>query len=222
MLLEEIFQLNEGINDPNIFKAIFVCGLPGAGKNYIIQQLNLVECGLKLVDIDQTAGQLEKLKQIRNKNYQDFTEIFKQRQSLWVKNFLGLVISATGRRADKMVEVNRDLSKAGYETMMLFVDIDKETALKRINYRYQTATNLSDKNRIVDIAYFNDAYEQLQYNISLYENMFGDNFIRILNDANGKESIHMARRKIRAFLQKPISKQARDIISQVRNQNVSV
>jgi hypothetical protein len=100
---------------------------------------------------------------------------------------------------------------------MLLIDVDKKIAWERVNNRYNIATNLADKNRRVDIDYFNIVYEQLQYNIPLYENMFGNNFIRIVNDVNGKESIRMAHRKIKAFLQKPISNQAQNIISQVKN-----
>ena len=32
-------ELNEGINDPNIFKAVFMAGCPGSGKSYMARQL---------------------------------------------------------------------------------------------------------------------------------------------------------------------------------------
>ena len=54
MLLFELDQsLREGIHDPNIFKAVFIAGPPGAGKNTVIKELGLHSSGLKLQDIDQ-------------------------------------------------------------------------------------------------------------------------------------------------------------------------
>ena len=44
-------ELNEGINDPNIFKAVFMAGGPGSGKSYMARQL-LGGSGLKVVNTD--------------------------------------------------------------------------------------------------------------------------------------------------------------------------
>ena len=52
--------LNEGINDPGIFKAVFLAGGPGSGKSYVAHQLfgipekvNVSKTGLKMVNQDQ-------------------------------------------------------------------------------------------------------------------------------------------------------------------------
>ena len=219
MFLEEIFRLDEGRHDPYIFKAIFVCGLPGAGKNYVINKLGLVESGIKLIDIDQTTYQIEKLKQLQHKKYSDIKDIFKRRQSLYLQNFLGMVISTSGYRAEKMVEVNRVLEKSGYQTMLLFVDVDKETALNRINQRYNYSTSPADKNRKVDMDYFEKAYEQIHYNMPLYKGMFNENFVRIINDDSINNSIRGVERKVYSFLKSPLTEKAQNILNSTKNQN---
>ena len=52
-------EVNEGINDPGIFKAIFLAGGPGSGKSYVAGQLfgiptkvNISAYGLKMVNQD--------------------------------------------------------------------------------------------------------------------------------------------------------------------------
>jgi len=51
--------LNEGVNDPGIFKAVFLAGGPGSGKTYVVKQLfgiperiNVSATGLKMVNSD--------------------------------------------------------------------------------------------------------------------------------------------------------------------------
>ena len=45
-------DLQEGPNDPGIFKAIFLAGGPGSGKSYVAGQLGLVSRGLKVLNSD--------------------------------------------------------------------------------------------------------------------------------------------------------------------------
>jgi hypothetical protein len=40
--------LNEGVNDPAIFKAIFLAGGPGSGKSFIVGKTALQPMGFKL------------------------------------------------------------------------------------------------------------------------------------------------------------------------------
>tara|TARA_X000001036_G_scaffold433576_1_gene471458 strand:+ start:1973 stop:2182 length:210 start_codon:yes stop_codon:yes gene_type:complete len=44
--------LEEGINDPGIFKAVFLAGGPGSGKSFIVGQTGLQSFGLKLINSD--------------------------------------------------------------------------------------------------------------------------------------------------------------------------
>ena len=50
---EETLVLDEGVNDPGIFKAIILAGGPGSGKSYVAQKLGLSTLGLRVVNSDQ-------------------------------------------------------------------------------------------------------------------------------------------------------------------------
>ena len=58
-MIKLIDLLNEGVNDPGIFKAVFLAGGPGSGKSHVASQLfgipekiNTSTYGLKLVNQD--------------------------------------------------------------------------------------------------------------------------------------------------------------------------
>src|SRR6056300_1180663 len=44
--------LNEGVNDPAIFKAVFLAGGPGSGKSFIVGKTALQPMGFKLINSD--------------------------------------------------------------------------------------------------------------------------------------------------------------------------
>ena len=46
---EHIKDIDEGINDPAIFKAIFLAGGPGSGKSFIVGKTGLTSLGFKVV-----------------------------------------------------------------------------------------------------------------------------------------------------------------------------
>ncbi len=45
-------DLQEGPNDPGIFKVIFFAGGPGSGKSYVANELGLISRGLKVLNSD--------------------------------------------------------------------------------------------------------------------------------------------------------------------------
>ena len=50
---DEFYQeLEEGVYDPNIFKAIFLAGGPGSGKSFVAGRTGIIGKGLKLVNSD--------------------------------------------------------------------------------------------------------------------------------------------------------------------------
>jgi shikimate kinase len=44
--------LNEGVDDPAIFKAVFLAGGPGSGKSFIVGKTGLPVLGFKVVNSD--------------------------------------------------------------------------------------------------------------------------------------------------------------------------
>ena len=45
-------ELEEGVNDPAIFKAVFLAGGPGSGKSFIVGKTGLTALGFKVVNSD--------------------------------------------------------------------------------------------------------------------------------------------------------------------------
>ena len=52
-------DLQEGLNDPNIFKAFFLAGGPGSGKSYVVRKTT-GGSGLKVVNSDDAFEKLLK------------------------------------------------------------------------------------------------------------------------------------------------------------------
>ena len=50
--IEHIAEVEEGVNDPAIFKAIFLAGGPGSGKSFIVGKTGLTSLGFKVVNSD--------------------------------------------------------------------------------------------------------------------------------------------------------------------------
>jgi hypothetical protein len=48
----DFLELDEGVNDPGIFKAVFLAGGPGSGKSFIVGQTALTVFGLKVINSD--------------------------------------------------------------------------------------------------------------------------------------------------------------------------
>ena len=54
---KDFVPLEEGVNDPAIFKAVFLAGGPGSGKSFVVGKSALTSFGLKLVNSDNAFEQ---------------------------------------------------------------------------------------------------------------------------------------------------------------------
>jgi predicted ABC-type ATPase len=225
MLLSELFKfeqsdnlLTEGLQDNNIFKAVLVCGPPGSGKNHVIRSLSLTHIGLKLIDVDDT------LMRFKNKganiDYNQSHWINTKRQSLWVRNYLGLCVVGTGRKSEDIVKLKKSLEENGYQTSMIFVNVSLETAIERVEHRMNNSDHVGDKGRAVDTEYLHKAHDASIKNIDFYRSEF-NHFIEINNDGGAELSHELvrARRMLRGFLSQPLSKKATEMIQKHQEQN---
>ena len=57
-----VLELDEGVNDPGIFKAIILAGGPGSGKSFVAKKLGLKSLGLVVVNSDNYFEMLMKRK----------------------------------------------------------------------------------------------------------------------------------------------------------------
>jgi hypothetical protein len=133
--------LAEGVHDKGIFKAVFLAGGPGSGKDYVLSntldghgmiEMNSDKAFEYLLDkegLDKTMPDNEEAQRnaIRKKS-KDVTEI-RHRMALQGRN--GLIINGTGADPKEYIEIKRRLDKLGYDTSMIMVNTDDEVSRSR-------------------------------------------------------------------------------------------
>ena len=195
----------EGPHDPYQYKAIFFAGSPGAGKTYVARKLAGVFGGLKQVNMDIIFKHLMTKKNLswkmppeeepeREKQRQRSKELVAKQQQSYTDCGLGLLIDSTGRIAGTVRRIKNELEDKGYETTMIFVNTDLETALRRNKERERTLPDeLIHKN-----------YKVIEQNIGRFQRLFGD--IHIINNSDSvrdevPEQLEKLEKEIRKFLQ---------------------
>jgi len=204
-------DIDEGINDPNIFKAIFLAGGPGAGKGYVYKN-TMQGHGLKVVNPDQAYEFLmskaglslspqdidsEKGQQLRTRA----KELSDKQEELYKAGRLGLVVDGTAKDADKIAKIKTRLDALGYDNMMVFVNTDLETNLEQNKKRQRTLPD--DMVR--------QMWSAVQKNMGRLQQMFGNsNFHIIDNSIDQRDSvgdkINQISKQVSSFLSTPPTK----------------
>ncbi len=196
----EYFQfIGEGIHDPHILKAVFMAGGGGSGKGWVSSNM-FAGVGLKVVNSDNVLeafagdptlrakfkdlaalrpGETYDLGKNADMMSPDIQKLIRPkakvvasgRMGLYMKGRLGLIIDSTGRRMGSVQKTKKLLEEAGYDTAMVFVDVDIETAQRR---------NLM-RARKVDPGVLTKAHKEIRGNIPNFESMFGSKYLRIDN-----------------------------------------
>lgn len=212
-------DLQEGPNDPGIFKAIFLAGGPGSGKGYVVKQLGLQARGLKVINSDDA---FEYLMRKRNLSFnmppeeqpdRDVArgrakEITKTKQDLYLDGRLGIIIDGTAKDPNKMAKLKAELESIGYQTMIVFVNTSLRTALQR--------NLLRDRKVPTDIVV--QSHNQVQNNKNALAQVFASDYVEVNNDDNANFNEHLKR--IDKFINAPVTATARDWISKVHLQKV--
>jgi len=196
---KDFLPLEEGVNDPAIFKAVFLAGGPGSGKSFVVGQTALSTFGLKTINSDDAfenalkkAGVMQSYSSRRDpakKAITDFISspkgqamrdrakyITNKRQDQYIEGRLGLVIDGTGKDYAKIEKQKNALETLGYQTMMIFVNADRETARKRNANRARTIDNVS----------LGFMWKETQKNIGKFQNLFGNDFV-IIDNSEGSD-----------------------------------
>lgn len=139
VLFEEV--LEEGVHDKGIFKAVFLAGGPGSGKDYVLDNA-LAGHGLTEINSDKALEFLmdkEKLdktmpddeEQQRNVVRDKAKSMTELRQRLALQGRNGLIINGTGDDYEKIKRIKEKLETLGYETSMLTVNTRDEVSQQR-------------------------------------------------------------------------------------------
>lgn len=185
--VESVETLEEGVNDPGIFKAVFLAGGPGSGKSFMVGKTALTSMGLKLINSDPAfEAQLKKVdlkptpEDIFTAKGQDARAKAKaltdKKQALALAGRLGLVIDGTGKDYEKIANQAMSLKKLGYEVGMIFVNTNLETAISRDEKRSRTLGAKEVTNM----------WNAVQNNIGKFSSLFGGN-MQIVDNSEGAD-----------------------------------
>ena len=235
-MIKLIDLLNEGVNDPGIFKAVFLAGGPGSGKSYVASQLfgipekiNTSTYGLKLVnqdtelerflkkyfgtvDIDNMPDEL--FKQLTDPTSKDYSglrthtkALSKERLRLYTQGRLGVIIDGTGHKFKDVQKERQKLVKLGYDTFMVFVNTSLDIAQQRNE----------ERPRRLPADTVEHYWKSVQKNMAYFQGLFGNaNFMLVDNNAtlNPKQAVKkfnmLVGKGISKFIKRPIkNKQAK-------------
>ena len=191
-------ELQEGVYDPNIFKAFFLAGGPGSGKSYVVARTTKM-FGMRVVNSDdvfeklvKTAGMsmdMRNYTKAQEKRRDELRDIAKRvtraREKNYVEGRLGLIIDGTGKNYDKIEKQMRELQQLGYESHMIFVNTSLDVALERNEKRP----------RKLPEPLVVKSWNEVQKNIGKFSNLFKNRFIIVdNNDPNEPPHIEVFKR----------------------------
>lgn len=170
---KQFLDLQEGVNDPSIFKAVFLAGGPGSGKSFIVGKTALTALGFKVINSDDSFERALKkvgLKPTPEDIYSPLGQevrgrakaLTKKKMELALQGRLGLVIDGTGKDYEKIQKQATELRNMGYEVAMIFVNTDLDTALERNRNRERSLPD--DEVRKM--------WEGVQKNLGKFQNFF--------------------------------------------------
>lgn len=199
-------ELQEGVYDPNIFKAIFMAGGPGSGKSYVARRTT-GGMGMKMVNSDDIyekmlndAGLDTTPEDIYSDQGQQIRGRAKGVTSRMKGNFLegrlGLIIDGTGKDYDKIAKQVQSLKALGYECYMIFVNTSIDTALEQNRKRKRTLPDGEVK----------DMWNAVQNNIGKFQRLFGSaNFIVVDNNMAGEDVFEKVWKRCMLLIRKKVT-----------------
>lgn len=198
--------IQEGVNDPSIFKAVFLAGGPGSGKSFVVGKTALTALGFKVVNSDDAfenamrkAGMEMSPENIFSVQGQELRGKSKaltgKKLDIYITGRLGLVIDGTGKDYEKIKKQRTELEKLGYETAMIFVNTDEDTALDRNRKRERSLPDATTSKM----------WKEVQSNLGKFQGMFGDNLIIVDNssDQDINQGTLRAYREVQRWSKKP-------------------
>ena len=226
--LDDLFEqtLNEGVHDKSIFKAVFLAGGPGSGKDYVLSntldghgltEINSDKALEFLMDkkgLDKTMPASEKeIREIVRGKAKNMSEL-RQRLALLGRN--GLIINGTGDDVEKIRKIKERLEEIGYETHMVAVNTADEVSKQRNIERGASG------GRTVPEDIRKQKWDAVQNARPEFAKMFGDNYTEFDNSEDlrkaspdvvkaKKDEMLELFKKVKAFTSKPPSHPAADL-----------
>ena len=197
-------DLQEGLQDPNIFKAFFLAGGPGSGKSYVVRKTT-GGTGLRVVNSDDAfealltkAGLSLKMppeeQEPRDAVRDRAKKITAKRQANYLEGRIGLIIDGTGRDYDKIAKQATELKQIGYDVHMIFVNTSLDVALQRN----------AERPRSVPESIVTKSWKDVQSNIGKFSQYFKGNFVVVDNNDAGEDVFTQVFKQIKGLLRKKV------------------
>jgi len=201
---ELLLDLNEGVYDPNIFKAIFLAGGPGSGKSYIAGR-TIRGGGLRIVNSDSALEALLKKANLslkmpdsqaaqRDPIRDKAKKLTQKRLDNYIEGRLGLIIDGTGREYDKVTKQASELQQIGYDTYMVFVNTSLDVALQRN----------ANRPRSVPESIVTRSWNAVQQNIGKFSLFFKNGMVIVDNNDAGEDMFTAVFKRVRGLLRQPV------------------
>lgn len=193
IMIKEEFNINEafveilteGVHDKAIFKAVFLAGGPGSGKDYVLDN-TLAGHGLTEINSDKAleflmdkegldktmpASENEKKDIVRGRA-KNITEL---RQKLALLGRNGLIINGTGDDVEKITKIKKRLEEIGYDSSMVVVNTADEVSKQRNIERGQRG------GRTVPENIRKEKWDNVQAGRAEFAKLFGANYMEFDN-----------------------------------------
>ena len=217
-------ELQEGLQDPNIFKAFFLAGGPGSGKSYVVRKTTggtglrvvnsddafealLTKAGMSLKIPDRGAGgksaferdpEGARAKEKEVKRYLQVRDrakrVTKTRQANYIEGRIGLIIDGTGKDYDKITKQATELKQLGYDVHMIFVNTSLDVALQRN----------AERPRSVPESIVTASWNEVQSNIGKFSQYFRENFIVVDNNNATEDVFVKVFKQVKGLLKKKV------------------
>lgn len=191
--------IEEGVNDPHIFKAVFMAGGPGSGKSFVAKNL-LGSTGLRPVNSDEVYELLLKRQgltlgpdDIASTQGQNIRSTAKnlttKRQKNYIDGRLGLIIDGTGKQVGVVQELAQKLKSIGYSVSMIFVNTSLQVAQQRNR----------ERDRVLPSNMVADSWNEVQQNLMKYQQIFGADRFYIIDNSGGLEDLDRTKNFDKAY-----------------------
>jgi len=184
--------IQEGVNDPGIFKAFYTAGGPGSGKSHVARESGARDVnpyGLKVVDSDplftkmlKDVGMATTPEDIYSDEGQAMRDkaksLISKQKDTYIDGRLGLLIDGTGKDFNKIKRSSDKLRGIGYDTYMIFVNTSLDVALQRNEAR----TRSLDEDDVKKM------WDAVQKNMGKFQSYFGrSSFLLVDNNHAGDD-----------------------------------
>jgi phosphopantetheine adenylyltransferase len=192
--MDTVFEklIIEGVHDKAIFKAVFLAGGPGSGKDYVLSN-TLDGHGLVEINSDKAFEFLMDKEGLNmtmpesEREQRDFVRgraksVTELRQRLALLGRNGLIINGTGDDYEKVSTIKKKLEELGYDTSMVLVNTRDEVSQQRNIERGQRG------GRTVPENIRKEKWDGVQKSRTEYAKLFGDKYVEFDNSEDLRSS----------------------------------